>query len=174
MNVREATEQDAPAIRLLVQRAYRGDASLGGWTSEGHLLADERIDLDGVLQKIRQGTVLLGFQDGDCDPVACCELRALGDGRAYFGLFAVDPARQAGGLGRQMLAEAERRARNDLDAVVLEMSVIAQRGDLIAWYERRGYQGTGRTEPFPYDALVNGSALRDDLYFVVLSKRLTG
>jgi hypothetical protein len=69
-----------------------------------------------------------------------------------------------------VLAEAERRARDDLGAARMELAVIAARTDLIAWYERRGYRATGETRPFPYDELVGGSALRDDLYFVVLEK----
>ncbi|KAL1836813.1 hypothetical protein VTK73DRAFT_4916 [Phialemonium thermophilum] len=49
------------------------------------------------------------------------------------------------------------------------MTVIWARADIIAWYERRGYRKTGETRPFPYAELVNGRALRDDLYFEVLS-----
>ena len=31
----------------------------------------------------------------------------------------------------------------------MRLTVIHLRDDLIAWYERRGYQRTGSTEPFP-------------------------
>jgi hypothetical protein len=55
----------------------------------------------------------------------------------------------------------------------MEMGVIAQRTELIAWYERRGYRRTGETWPFPYHELIEGRALRDDLYFVVLRKALS-
>lgn len=53
-----------------------------------------------------------------------------------------------------------------------KMTVVAQREELIAWYQRRGYTITGETRPFPYDKLVNSVALRDDLHFMVLTKTL--
>ena len=49
---------------------------------------------------------------------------------------------------------------------------IAQRAELIAWYERRGYVRTGETRPFPYGDERFGRPLRDDLHFVVLEKAL--
>ena len=52
----------------------------------------------------------------------------------------------------------------------MEMTVIAQREDLIAWYERRGYTRTGETRPFPYGDERFGRPRRDDLVFVVLRK----
>ena len=52
------------------------------------------------------------------------------------------------------------------------MTVIGQRDDLIAWYERCGYARTGARDPFPYDNLRFGIPKRDDLYFVVLEKTL--
>jgi hypothetical protein len=54
------------------------------------------------------------------------------------------------------------------------LQVIAQREDLVAWYVRRGYALTGKRRPVPFDALVNGVALRRDLYFAVLTKELNG
>jgi hypothetical protein len=54
----------------------------------------------------------------------------------------------------------------------MEMTVIAQRPDLIAWYERRGYRRTGENRPFPYGDERFGRPRRDDLLFVVLEKPL--
>ena len=55
----------------------------------------------------------------------------------------------------------------------MEMNVIWTREELIAWYLRRGYRKTGKSSPFPYDQLVNGKALRDDLYFDILEKDIS-
>jgi hypothetical protein len=52
------------------------------------------------------------------------------------------------------------------------MTVIAQRTELIAWYERRGYRRTGEHRPFPYDDVRFGLPQRPDLYFNVLAKTL--
>jgi hypothetical protein len=50
--------------------------------------------------------------------------------------------------------------------------VLAQRAELIAWYERRGYRRTGQTRPFPYGNARFGLPKRPDLVFVVLAKAL--
>jgi len=181
LTFREATVDDAETLVTLVRTAYRGEA---GWTTESALLDDERIDVAGVVAKIAEphGAVLLGL--GSPTPardspatarvVACCEVVHRGDGLAYFGMLAVDPTLQAAGLGRRVLAHAEAYAVRRWGAHTMEMTVIGQRSELITWYERRGYTVTDHTRPFPYDALVGGLALRDDLYFRVLVKSLPG
>ncbi len=170
---RIAGVDDVDDVLDLVRLAYRGPESRRGWTSEAELLDDERIDRDGVLAKITDpaGVVLLAADDDD-PLVACCELVQRSPEVGYFGMFAVRPSAQAGGLGRVVLAEAERYARTTFGVTIMEMTVIGQRGELIDWYVRRGYTVTGEQRPFPYDGLVNGRALRDDLYFEVLTKRL--
>ena len=54
----------------------------------------------------------------------------------------------------------------------LEMQVFWQRDSLIAWYARQGYEATGETRPFPMDDPRLGVPLRDDLWFVVLTREL--
>ncbi len=170
---RKSTPDDALAILKLVRSAYRGDESRAGWTTEADLVADERIDEAGMLNKINQpqGLVLLAY-DASGSLVACCELLRRDDQVAYFGLFAVSPLRQSAGFGRQVLQRAEQWARDAWGSVRIEMSVIWTRTELISWYQRRGYTRTGEKLPFPYDQLVGGHALRDDLYFEVLAKQL--
>ncbi|WP_375501318.1 GNAT family N-acetyltransferase [uncultured Jatrophihabitans sp.] len=170
---RIAEVSDVDAVRDLVFLAYRGLESRVGWTSEADLFDDERIDHAGVLAKITDptGVVLLVATDDD-SLVSCCEVVRRSADVAYFGMFAVRPSAQSGGLGRTVLAEAERYAREEFGVANMEMTVIAQRVELINWYVRRGYTRTGERRPFPYEGLVNGRALRDDLYFEVLTKQL--
>jgi ribosomal protein S18 acetylase RimI-like enzyme len=113
--------------------------------------------------------VLLASQDGEL--VACAHV-AIEDGTGYFGMFAVDPQRQAGGLGKAILAEAERLVRDDWRLPMMRMTVIDLREDLIAWYERRGYRRTGIKKPFPAVDPRFGLPKRDDLRFEVLEKEL--
>jgi len=54
----------------------------------------------------------------------------------------------------------------------MEMTVIAQREDLIGWYVRRGYREVGERRPFPYGDERFGIPRRPDLEFTVLSKEL--
>lgn len=178
LNVRPAIPADVGPLLALIGSAYRGEESRLGWTTEADLLTGDRIDEAGLLAKMadpHEG-VMLRASDAAGALVACCELRWRREGDeaiGYFGLFAVDPRRQGGGLGREMLQIAETYARDTLAMTRLEMQVIGTRAELIAWYGRRGYVATGEKRPFPYEHLVSGAvALRDDLYFEILVKDL--
>jgi ribosomal protein S18 acetylase RimI-like enzyme len=75
-------------------------------------------------------------------------------------------------VGRALLAEAERVAHDELGRRAARMTVLVQRAELIAWYERRGYRRTGEREAFPYGDPTFGLPRRDDLAFEVLRKDL--
>ncbi|MFG3301872.1 GNAT family N-acetyltransferase [Micromonospora chersina] len=169
--VRIARPADVAALVDLVESAYRGERSRAGWTTEADLLAGQRTDPDMVSEAVTSpgGTVLV-VEDG-AGIVACCHLERRDD-HVYFGMFAVDPGRQGGGLGRDLLAEAERYARDEWHTGEMRMTVITQREDLIAWYERRGYVRTGELSPFPYGDERFGLPLRPDLAFETLRKKL--
>jgi ribosomal protein S18 acetylase RimI-like enzyme len=169
---RDATAADVDAIVALVESAYRGDASRAGWTTEADLLDGQRTDAEAVRSIIAAaGSRMLLAIDDAGDLLACCQLERR-DEAAYFGMFSVRPGQQGGGLGRAMLAEAERLARAEWGVGVMRMQVIKQRRDLIAWYERRGYVATGERHPFPYGDERYGKPRRDDLEFQVLEKPL--
>lgn len=168
---RAASAADVPAIVALVESAYRGESGLRGWTTETQLIDGQRTDAANVEELIaRAGSlVLLAEQEGVL--AGCCHVEQQGS-QAYFGMFAVSPELQMAGLGRALLAEAERIAREQWQAIAMRMSVIEQRAELIAWYERRGYRLTGETGAFPYGQPRFGIPRRDDLRFVYLSKPL--
>ncbi len=173
LTFRDATLDDVAAVVALVQSAYRGEASRAGWTTEADLLDGQRTDPDDVRAIIDSpdSRMLLGM-DGDAGIVACCRVERKAGGLCHFGMFAVTPTRQAGGIGRDMLAEAERIAAEDYSADTMEMTVITQRKELIAWYERRGYTATGESRPFPHLDERFGQPRRTDLAFDVLVKPL--
>lgn len=170
---RTATPDDVPALVALVESAYRGDVSRQGWTTEADLLEGQRTDADDVRRVVEaaDSVVLVAVAPEDGRLVACCHVERRGD-RAYFGLFAVDPTRQGGGLGRQMMERAEGIARTTWGSTHLEMTVIRQRTDLIAYYLRRGYVDTQVRSPFPYGDERFGLPQRDDLEFTLLEKPL--
>ena len=169
-----AGHEDIDALVALVESAYRGAGSAEGWTTEAGMLDGQRVDHEMLTQTLdRADTIVLVARD-EATLVGCCELQRPGpDGAAHLGMFAVTPGLQGGGIGRQVLDEAERIARDEWHADRLELEVIDIRDSLIAWYERRGYVRTGRFEPFPYGDERFGIPLRDDLRFEVLEKPLT-
>ncbi len=173
LSFRAATTNDIPALIALVTSAYRGDASRQGWTTEADLLDGNRIDSDVLARDIeRPGSrVLLAERDGDL--LACAHV-AEEDGAGYFGMFSVSPELQGTGVGKALLAEAERVAQEEWRLPSMRMTVIDVRDELIAFYERRGYARTGIKKPFPYGDARFGIPLRDDLRFEILEKRLTG
>ncbi|MFI1161986.1 GNAT family N-acetyltransferase [Streptomyces sioyaensis] len=171
LTFRTALDADVPGLVELIESAYRGDASRAGWTTEADLLAGQRTDPDGVTAVVRKtdGRLLIAERDGEL--IACCQLEHRGD-HAYFGMFAVRPELQGGGLGKVIIAEAERTARETWGAREMRMTVIRQRDELIAWYERRGYRRTGQLTPFPYGDERFGIPQRPDLEFELLVKPL--
>jgi ribosomal protein S18 acetylase RimI-like enzyme len=170
---RPAQAADIIAIVTLVESAYRGESGLRGWTTESHLLDGQRTDAADVSALIDRPDcqVLLAEQHGQLK--ASCHIERQGE-TGYFGMFAVDPGGQGCGLGKQVLAEAERVAREEWHCRAMRMTVIEQRAELIAWYERRGYRRTGEYQPFPYGDERFGIPRRDDLRFEVLLKEFGG
>ncbi|MEU6980728.1 MULTISPECIES: GNAT family N-acetyltransferase [unclassified Streptomyces] len=168
---RDAVPDDVPALVPLVESAYRGDSSRAGWTTEADILQGQRTDAEGVEAVIATPGSRLMVVERDGVIVACCQLEHRGEA-AYFGMFAVRPELQGAGLGRQIIAEAERRVRELWDVREMHMTVISVREELIAWYERRGYRRTGRMTPFPYGDERFGLPQRDDLQFELLVKEL--
>jgi ribosomal protein S18 acetylase RimI-like enzyme len=193
-----ARPEDADAIVALVESAYRGDSSRAGWTTEADLLDGQRTDRQEVTQAMAASgaRIILAYSGVEVEveleaentkaPAGAdrsqLDLPLVGTvlvqrdlaGIAHIGMFAVRPSLQARGLGRALLDEAERVARRDLGAARAEMTVIEQRLDILAWYQRRGYRPTGATEPFPYGNPRFGLPRRPDLRFLVLAKALVG
>lgn len=168
---RFATKADVLAIVALVESAYRGDSSRTGWTTEADFLDGQRTDQESVRELIQtpNNRIILCFRNSEL--LASAHLERLGDS-AYFGMFAVQPALQGSGIGRAVLAEAERVACEEWRCHTMQMTVISIRAELIAWYERRGYRRTGVFKPFPYGDERFGIPKRDDLRFEVLTKAL--
>ena len=170
LTFRPATLTDIPALIALVTSAYRGDTSKQGWTTEADMLDGQRIDAEALRHDIKRADsrILLALENGE---VLACAHVAIEDATGYFGMFAVSPDQQGSGVGKRMMAEAERLVREDWGLPGMRMTVIDIRDELIAFYERRGYARTGRKKPFPYGDERFGIPKRDDLRFEILEKR---
>ena len=143
-----ATLQDTETISSLVNKAYRGESSRAGWTTEADILDGLRTSADEVKQLIESPNtiILLCLDDNELLGSICIERQ---NTTAHIGMFVVNPMLQARGLGKCLLAEAEKLARTMWKVAKFEMHVITLRHELIAFYERRGYQRTGVLSKFP-------------------------
>jgi ribosomal protein S18 acetylase RimI-like enzyme len=168
---RPATPADVPALVALVNSAYRGESSRAGWTTEADLLDGQRVDAGGIKAAIASATdiVILVAETTTASLVGCVHLERQG-GDCYLGMLTIRPTAQGAGLGSRLLEAAERWAMTHWAAQSMHLTVIAQRAELIGWYERRGYVRTGEQRPFPYGDARFGLPRRDDLVFDVLRK----
>jgi GNAT superfamily N-acetyltransferase len=163
--IRGTRAADLVAVHAVIERAYRGDTARTGWTHEADLLEGPRtslVVLEAILTDPHQ-RLLSAWQGRTA--IGCVAIADRGDGLAYLGQLCVEPAHQADGIGRRLIAAAERTAAVTFGANRIEMTVIECRGELIAYYGRRGYHVTGERRDFPI-------ALDPPLFMTVLEKPL--
>lgn len=167
--MKKATPTDLPELTTLVNSAYRGDTSRKGWTTEADLLGGTRTSEEILAETLAtpDATILLQRDEITNALIGCVYLEKKA-ALMYLGMLTVSPEIQARGVGRKILQEAENHARS-LGCLAVEMTVISQRAELIAWYERRGYALTGETRPFPMNDPRFGEP-KTALVFVVMRK----
>lgn len=165
-----ATVADVSGITRLLNEAYRGEHSKKGWTTEAHLIAGNTRTNEEQMSALIQmpGSVFLIFKNNQQVIEACVNLQQQGD-IMYLGMLAVAPLLQNSGLGKMLLRSAETHALTFGCGSIL-MTVIAARTELIAWYQRHGYEDTGTRKEFVEDN-ISGKHLAK-LEFMLLKKRL--
>jgi GNAT superfamily N-acetyltransferase len=149
--VRVATEADVPALVRLINLAYRvedfflhGDRTQASeirslLTDDCFLVVDGAPSSDGAPAELA-GAVYIAI-DGD---------------RGYFGMLAVNPARQGTGLGRALVTAAEDHCRRR-GCRWLDLSVVDLRTELPPFYYKLGYKEFG-VSPFPEPARLTRPA----------------
>jgi len=148
----KAELSDASNIAQLVNSAYRGEPSRKGWTTEADLLEGLRTTTADVAQIIKRedAFMLIGVLNDEVVATICCEWQSIaGNNTAHFGMIAVKPNLQNKGYGKQIIAAAEALTRREWRVVGFTMTVISLRFELIAFYEKLGYQRTGEFKDFP-------------------------
>ncbi|KAF9581791.1 hypothetical protein BGW38_001076 [Lunasporangiospora selenospora] len=174
----------------VINKAYRTE---GGWTTESHLVQDERISQDGLRELLNDkvNPLLLAFDSNTMEPLGTLQLEPLEhypsfgeyQGENYsptyveshkkeqqivLGLFSVDPTQQSRGIGRKLVEFALRHAKETMGRKQALVYVIVQRPELIGWYKRLGFTDFGEKLPFP-DAF---RLLQNDVHFSVLRLEL--
>ena len=145
---RAAGLDDIPIIVELVNSAYRGESGKQGWTTESDLLDGQRTDPEEVTRLIQTEDSMIVLCQLNDEPIASVHLEKHREG-AYLGMLSVKPQWQNLGMGKRLMAEAERIAKQQWSANKMLIMVITLRHDIIAFYQRYGYVRTGRVEPFP-------------------------
>ena len=149
ISFRTAVAGDAEALVPFVNAGYRGESSKRGWTTEADILGGQRTDPGKMREMIGEKDArveLAHAEDGTL--IGCVYLKKEADASCYLGMLTVDPARQAGGIGKLIMAHSDEIARA-WGCRRMRMTVISVREELVAYYERRGYAKTGASEPFP-------------------------
>lgn len=133
MQIRFAEQTDLPTLMDLVNRAF---------VVEKSFKYNDRLNPEQTQEHFDRGRFFLAEYDGK--PVGSIYLELRGE-RAYFGLLAVDPARQGQGIGRRLISIVEQYAREQ-GAKFMDMAIVDLRTELPAFYERLGYKACGSGE----------------------------
>jgi ribosomal protein S18 acetylase RimI-like enzyme len=151
MSISVAEEKDISSLVALMDSAYRGENSKQGWTSEADLfIGNRRTDETTIINLMKKpGAIFLKHLNEEAVIDGCVFLHKK-DAKIYLGMFCVSPMEQGKGIGKKLLSAAEEYARKQ-NCTAIYMTVITVREELIAWYEKYGYQKTGRVLPFPVD-----------------------
>lgn len=165
-----AVPDDIPPITTLLNRAYRGEESKKGWTTEEHLIGGDTRSTNKLTKETMDtpGSVFLKYTEADGILTGCVNLQQH-DKKLYLGMFSVDPQRQGTGIGKEILNAAEEYCQH-INCCIIYMSVISVRSELIDWYKRNGYIDTGVRKPFAEDGITGYHKM--PLEFMFLEKTI--
>jgi len=131
-------------ITALVNQVY-AESDKGLWRG-----SIDRTSVDEVAGFVRAGEIAVALVDGDL--AGSVRLRRLDAATGEFGLLAADPARRGLGIGRELVAFAERASR-DAGCREMQLELLVPRGwthpakqFLAEWYDRLGYRVTRRAD----------------------------
>src|SRR5579862_405791 len=111
MPITEAGLADISALNVLVNSAYRGEASKKGWTTEADLLDGIRID-EATLRKYLEDPSIIILKNIDEEGrITGCVYLEIRTPKLYVGMFSVSPVLQGNGVGRNLLQAAETYAK---------------------------------------------------------------
>jgi predicted N-acetyltransferase YhbS len=159
--IRSATQDDVPRLVALINAAF---------AMERAFVDRDRTSVEEITKYFNTGTFFvvdgtpLGGPPGKPDALASCMyLEQRGD-RLYLGMLAVSPALQGHGLGRQMMAAAERHAAA-LGCHAIDIRIVDRRIELPPFYRSLGFVDSG-TEPFDDPFLTKPS------HFILMTKQV--
>ncbi len=135
--MRFADPADAAEIAALVNAAFN---------PERFFISGDRTNPEKVKTLLEKGRFIVFHENERL--LGCIYVELRGE-RGYFGLLSVDPSRQRGGIGAQLIPAAEEYCR-EAGCRFMDLTFVNLRLPLPAYYQRLGYEESG-TLPFPAD-----------------------
>ena len=171
MTITPATSSDVPALAPLVNAAYRGqdDDSPKGWTSESHLISGGRTNVADITELLQAPHSIILKCIADNGTLLGCVHLEKQEEKLYLGMLSVWPSHQGEGVGKHLLSAATGHAAKS-NCEKIHITVISARPELIAWYERHGFQRTGEIQPFHHGEKFG--IQKQPLELVVLEKHI--
>lgn len=134
ITLRVAAADDVPGIVALLNAAF---------AMEWDFINRDRTSAPEIARHMTMGSFFV--VDGEEDALAACMyLEQRGD-RMYLGMLAVRPGQQGRGVGRQMMAAAERQAAAR-GCGAIDIRIVNRRTELPPFYRSLGFVDNG-TEP---------------------------
>jgi RimJ/RimL family protein N-acetyltransferase len=143
IRIREANDSDVERIVEITNAAFSVESFLGG----------KRTCENSVRLMMQFGDFFVGEEGGTVNASIYLERRGE---HGYFGMLAVDPARQTKGAGRAMIGMAEEHFRK-LGCNAMDITVLSLRTDLPPYYRKLGYVENGTMEFHPTRPLAKGA-----------------
>ena len=154
-HIREASPSDADAIVAVTNAAFGFETFIAG----------PRTDSQHLAEQMQTGKFLVAH-DAKNRILASIYIELRGE-RGYFGMLAVDHARQGQGLGRALIDAAENFCR-DRGCKAMDIAALSQRPELLPIYRHLGYRETGTEEFHPRTPLKPGI----ECHIIVMTKDL--
>jgi GNAT superfamily N-acetyltransferase len=132
--IRTAAADDVPRIVALLNAAFAMERSF---------IDKDRTSTPEIERYMTTGTFFV--VDGDAGGLESCMYLEQRGERLYLGMLAVNPSAQGRGLGKQMIAAAERHAVS-LGCLALDIRIVDLRTELPPFYRALGFVDNG-TEP---------------------------
>jgi GNAT superfamily N-acetyltransferase len=134
VTLRDAGVADVPGIVALLNAAF---------AMERAFIDKDRTSAPEIERYMTTGRFFV--VDGDGGALASCMYLEPRGERLYLGMLAVNPSQQGRGLGRQMMAAAERHAVA-LGCSAIDIRIVNRRTELPPFYRALGFVDNG-TEP---------------------------
>ena len=124
--LRTATADDVPRIVALLNAAF---------AMERDFIDKDRTSVPEIQRYMTTGTFFV--VDGDANTLSSCMYLEQRAERLYLGMLAVNPSLQGRGVGRQMMAAAERQAAShqvpEVDTLMGQIGRVGQVGMWSGW-----------------------------------------